>query len=61
MFPADLPETERRASIAGTLAHREGRPENVGQAVLGFIDNDFITGTSLLVDGGRSIASGEGG
>lgn len=61
MFPADLPEEERQASLAGTLVHREGRPENVGQAVLSFLDNDFMTGVSLVVDGGRSIAGGEGG
>jgi pteridine reductase len=61
MFPADLPDEERQASIAGTLVHREGRPENVGKAVLSFIDNDFVTGASLVVDGGRSIAGGEGG
>ncbi len=61
MFPADLPEEERQASIAGTLLHREGRPENVGKAVLSFIDNDFVTGASLVVDGGRMIAGGEGG
>ena len=59
MFPADLPEEERRASIAGTLVHREGRPEHVGQAVLCCIDNDFMTGASLMVDGGRAIAGGE--
>jgi pteridine reductase len=61
MFPADLPDTERQASIAGTLLHREGRPENVGKAVLSFIDNDYITGSSLVVDGGRTIAGGDGG
>jgi pteridine reductase len=61
MFPDDLPEEERQASIAGTLVHREGRPENVGKAVLSFLDNDFVAGTSLVVDGGRSIAGGEGG
>ncbi len=61
LFPADLPEEERQASIAGTLVHREGRPENIGKAVLSFIDNDFVTGTSLVVDGGRTIAGGEGG
>jgi pteridine reductase len=61
MFPADLPEEERQASIAGTLLHREGRPENVGKAVLSFIDNDFVTGVSLVVDGGRILAGGEGG
>jgi pteridine reductase len=55
MLPADLPAAERAASIAGTLVKREGRPENIAQAVLFFIDNDFVTGVSLPVDGGRTI------
>jgi pteridine reductase len=55
MMPADLPEAERLASIAGTLVKREGRPEHVAQAVLSFLDNDFITGACLTVDGGRSV------
>lgn len=55
MLPPDLPAAERAASIAGTLVKREGRPENIAQAVLFFIDNDFVTGACLPVDGGRSI------
>ncbi len=59
MLPPDLPAAEREQSIRGTLVKREGRPENVAQAVLHFIDNDFITGACLPVDGGRSIYAGE--
>jgi pteridine reductase len=55
MLPPDLPGAERAESIAGTLVGHEGRPENVAQAVLAFIDNDFITGACLPVDGGRTI------
>jgi pteridine reductase len=55
LLPDDLPEAERRQAIAGTLLKREGRPENVAQAVLALIDNDFITGACLPVDGGRTI------
>jgi pteridine reductase len=57
MLPADLPPKERQASIAATLVKHEGSPENVVLAVLHLIDNDFITGASLPVDGGRSIYS----
>src|SRR5215475_11816518 len=53
LLPADLPEAERREAIDATLVRREGRPENVAQAVLCLIENDFITGASLPVDGGR--------
>jgi pteridine reductase len=61
MFPLDLPEAERRQAINATLVKREGRPENIVQAVLHFIDNDFVTGVCLPVDGGRSIYAPEAG
>lgn len=55
LLPPDLPEVERRQAIEATLVKREGRPENVAQAVLFFLDNDFVTGVCLPVDGGRTI------
>lgn len=55
MLPADLAEAERAESIRGTLVQREGKPENIAQAVLHFVDNDFITGVCLAVDGGRTL------
>jgi pteridine reductase len=58
MLPADLPEDERREALAATLVRREGKPENVAQAVLSLVENDFITGACLRVDGGRSIYAG---
>ena len=57
LFPQDMPEAERKAEIAGTLVKREGNPQNVADAVLMLLENDFITGVSLPVDGGRSIYS----
>ena len=58
LLPPDLPEAERLQAIAGTLVKREGRPENVAQAVLFLVENDFVTGVCLPVDGGRTIAGG---
>lgn len=55
MLPPDLPAAERQEAIDGTLVKREGSPENIVLAVLHFIDNDFVTGACLAVDGGRSI------
>ena len=55
LLPPDLPEQERRQAIDATLVKREGRPENIAQAVLFFLDNDFITGVCLPVDGGRTV------
>jgi pteridine reductase len=58
MLPSDLAPTERREAIAGTLLRREGRPEHVGHAVIFLVENDFVTGVCLPVDGGRTIAGG---
>jgi pteridine reductase len=58
MVPEDLSEHEVKGSIAGTLLKRLGRPENIAQAVLFFIENDYVTGVCLPVDGGRTIAGG---
>jgi len=55
MLPPDVSADEREQVIAGTLTKREGTPEHVAAAVLHFIDNDFVTGTCLPVDGGRSV------
>ena len=57
MLPPDLPAAEREKSIAGTLVKREGSPEHIAHAVLFLIENDFVTGTCIPVDGGRTIAS----
>lgn len=55
MLPTDLPAQVRDHSIQSTLVKHEGSPENVAQAVWHFIENDFVTGVCLPVDGGRSI------
>ncbi len=55
MLPPEVTEEEREQVVAGTLVNRAGTPEHVAQAVLHFIDNDFVTGTCLVVDGGRSV------
>jgi pteridine reductase len=47
LLPPDLPETERQEAVNATLVRREGRPENVAQAVLFPIDNDFVTGACI--------------
>jgi pteridine reductase len=58
MLPPDLSESEKAASIAATLLQREGSPDHVARAVLHFIDNDYITGACLPVDGGRTMFAG---
>jgi pteridine reductase len=58
LLPPDLPETERREAVDATLVKREGSPEHIVKAVLHFIDNDFVTGVCLPVDGGRTVFAG---
>lgn len=55
MLPPDLSEEERNNAIAGTLVKREGSPRNIAEAVIHLLENDFITGTCLPIDGGRTI------
>jgi pteridine reductase len=59
LLPPDLPPAEREASVAGTLVHKEGGPDSIVRAVMSLVDNDFITGTCLTVDGGRTIYAAE--
>jgi pteridine reductase len=58
LFPPDMPTAEREEAIRSTLVQREGQPENVAGAVLFFVENDFVTGVCLPVDGGRTIYAG---
>jgi pteridine reductase len=55
LMPEGVSEPERRRAIAGTLLGRAGKPENVAHAVAFFLENDFLTGVCLPVDGGRTI------
>lgn len=58
MLPSELSPRERAAVIDATLAKREGTPQNVADAVLFLLENDFITGVCLPVDGGRTVFGG---
>ncbi len=58
LFPPDMPEAQRDKVVRSTLVQRKGEPENIASTVLYFLDNDFVTGTCLPVDGGRTIYAG---
>ncbi|MCA9233228.1 MAG: SDR family oxidoreductase [Planctomycetales bacterium] len=57
IFPPDLPEADRQKAIGETLVQRAGAPENVAHAAIFLVENDFVTGVCLPVDGGRTISS----
>ncbi len=60
MVPETLTPEEQAAIARATLVRRLGEPRHVVQAVLFFLENDFLTGVCLRVDGGRTIfAPGE--
>ena len=55
LFPPNMPEAEREEAIRSTLVRREGHPKNVAAAVIFLVENEFVTGVCLPVDGGRTI------
>ncbi|MGH3007095.1 MAG: SDR family oxidoreductase, partial [Gaiellaceae bacterium] len=54
---AVAPEQEERRA-AETLLQRVGSPEDVAEAVVYLTRAGFVTGTSLVVDGGRLLGPG---
>ena len=59
MFPPDASESERGEMLESTLVKDANCPESIAIAVKFFIDNPFVTGVCLPVDGGRSIFAQE--
>jgi NAD(P)-dependent dehydrogenase (short-subunit alcohol dehydrogenase family) len=49
-------QVERRA--AETLLGRVGKPDDIADAVMYLAGADFVTGSTLVVDGGRLLQSG---
>lgn len=48
-------ETDRAQILAGTLLGRTGGPDAIYRALRGILDNDYLTGAVIPVDGGRRL------
>ncbi len=59
MFPDDLGPTERKRLVEATLVRQANVPESVAHTVRFLVENPFVTGVVLPVDGGRTIYAPE--
>jgi pteridine reductase len=57
MFPPDASEERKSRLVEATVVKKADCPEMVAKAVLAFIDNTFVTGVCMPVDGGRHMYS----
>ncbi len=55
--PPESSSFSQDLAIERTLLKKMGRPDDIAKAVIYFLENDFVTGTVLPVDGGRMLAS----
>jgi NAD(P)-dependent dehydrogenase (short-subunit alcohol dehydrogenase family) len=54
-WPSDFDETERKRQLSFIPVRRIGEPEEVTEAMIFLLKNDYITGQVLNIDGGRCI------
>jgi pteridine reductase len=55
LLPPDTDDAARDRLVASTPLGRLGTPDDVVRAVLFLLENDYLTGTTLVVDGGRLL------
>ena len=55
--PPQISSFSQDLAIERSLLKKMGRPDDIARAVAYFLENDFVTGTVLPVDGGRMLAS----
>jgi len=55
LFPDHYTEEQKRSAIERTLLKRSGSPSDIVNAVVFLVENDYITGEIIHVDGGRHI------
>ena len=59
MFPEGITSQQEADRIAATLVKQANCPQTVAHAVQFLLENEFVTGVCLPVDGGRSIFAGD--
>lgn len=55
LLPDNAPTSKRQWAVEKSLLKRIGTPEDVARTVEFLIENDFITGATYFIDGGRSL------
>ena len=55
--PPQISSFSQDLAIERSLLKKMGHPDDIARAVTYFLENDFVTGTVLPVDGGRMLAS----
>jgi NAD(P)-dependent dehydrogenase (short-subunit alcohol dehydrogenase family) len=55
LFPDHYTEEQKKSAIERTLLKRQGSAQDVVNAIVFLIENDYVTGEVLHVDGGRHI------
>lgn len=55
LLPENFSDEEKKAIEKTTALGRIGSPEDIAKACVFLLQNDFVNGTVLVVDGGRSI------
>jgi NAD(P)-dependent dehydrogenase (short-subunit alcohol dehydrogenase family) len=54
-FGEEAAQAQEAGFAAGIPLRAVATPDDVAHAVMGFVENDMITGQDLIIDGGRSI------
>lgn len=51
-------QAKQSSVLNSTLLARQGTPKVIAKAIAGLLDNDYMTGTRIQVDGGRHLTQG---
>ena len=58
LAPEGMEEAQLGTEIEATLVKRSGTPEDVVRAVLFLVQSPYVTGETVVVDGGATVAGG---